>query len=440
MRAAPLRVFSAQPGPTMTPAAASDAHIQNARAYALPRVHEASRRRSLAPDPLLLSMFPPSEPEAARACGLCGGALSATLAAAEAGTARPAPGSRVQPSVDLPLAIRGVAVDKYVDDELLWLVHSIRKHRLRAGSGCERIQIVDLGCGFGTRPWRLPFSSNVAWLDVDLPAVLEEKTALLAAAGAEIHPPELHCDLRKQPAGAAGGGGGGSGGHGAGHGGGHGGAPAGAAQHPLRVGSYSPVVCHMLKGNLAEVLQAHGWDPAQPTIWVAFALIYYLDGRAVNLVMKSVQAASAAAPCSAFVGTIMNAGMVEMLQESVAAAAAGAQAEARAAGQEPPQPSTADITATVDPATSTDISDEMRRSSGVQAAATTIKFGVHRDVPTFLRGFGWESVEEVTPPDIDVMYSLYGVAMEYPQELRERMLAKHGHEPACVVGIGRRGF
>lgn len=50
------------------------------------------------------------------------------------------------------------------------------------------------------------------------------------------------------------------------------------------------------------------------------------------------------------------------------------------------------------------------------------------------------AAEEVTPPDIDVMYSLYGVAMEYPEELRQRMLAKHGHEPACVVGLGRRGF
>ncbi|KAL4444702.1 hypothetical protein ABPG77_002519 [Micractinium sp. CCAP 211/92] len=430
MRVAPFRVFSAQASPAMPPGAAADAHIQNATAYALPRVHEASRRRSLAPDPLLLSMFPASEPEAARACGLCSGALAATLAAAEAGTAKPAPGSRVHPAPDLPLAIRGVAVDKFVDDELLWLVHSIRKHRLRSGAGCERIQIVDLGCGFGTRPWRLPFSSNVAWFDVDLPSVMEEKARRLAAVGAEMHPPEPHFDLRQQ---AGSGDGGGSSSNG-------GAAAAASTAHPLRVGSYTPVVCHMIKGDLAEALQAKGWDPAQPTIWVAFALIYYLDKPAVSRVMKAVQAASAAAPCSAFVGTIMNAGMVEMIQESVAAAGAAAQAVVRAAGQEPPAPTTADVTATVDPATSIDVSDEMRRSSGVQAAATAIKFGVHQDVPTFLRGFGWETAEEVTPPDIDVMYSLYGVAMEYPEELRQRMLAKHGHEPACVVGLGRRGF
>lgn len=33
----------------------------------------------------------------------------------------------------------------------------------------------------------------------------------------------------------------------------------------------------------------------------------------------------------------------------------------------------------------------MRRSAGVQMAATAIKFGVHSTVPAFLRGFGWES-------------------------------------------------
>lgn len=143
-----------------------------------------------------------------------------------------------------------------------------------------------------------------------------------------------------------------------------------------------------------------------------------------------------------------------MIQESVAAAGAAAQAEVRASGQEPPAPTTADVTATVDPATSIDVSggaglrkhawggvertwprnspgnarcgsakrtqpnaarrravaacaalrprppcptprpaDEMRRSSGVQAAATAIRFGVHQDVPTFLRGFGWETGE-----------------------------------------------
>lgn len=59
------------------------------------------------------------------------------------------------------------------------------------------------GCGFGTRPWRLPLS-GVHYLDVDLPLVLEEKGALLAAAGAQLAHLPAHCDLE------GGGGGGGA--------------------------------------------------------------------------------------------------------------------------------------------------------------------------------------------------------------------------------------
>lgn len=38
------------------------------------------------------------------------------------------------------------------------------------------------------------------------------------------------------------------------------------------------------------------------------------------------------------------------------------------------------------------------------------------------------------------MYSMYAVTMQYPEELRERMRQKHGVEPRCSVGTGRRGF
>jgi hypothetical protein len=40
----------------------------------------------------------------------------------------------------------------------------------------------------------------------------------------------------------------------------------------------------------------------------AVALLYYLDERAVDLLMKTVAAASRGMPCAAFVGTVMTAG------------------------------------------------------------------------------------------------------------------------------------
>lgn len=85
--------------------------------------------------------------------------------------------------------------------------------------------------------------------------MLAEKAALLAAAGAAAGVPPVHCDLRPAADGEAA-------------------SPAGDQEWvppriPLRAGSYSPVVCHMLKGELARALERFGWDPAVPTIWLA---------------------------------------------------------------------------------------------------------------------------------------------------------------------------
>lgn len=427
--------------------APADAHIQNARSYAHPRVHDANRPSDrLAHDPLIQAMIPPTCPEQLFASTLIQNALSGQLSALEAGQQRPGERHGVKPGAGVPMAVSGVLADKYVDDELLWVVHSMRKHMARTAGACERIQIVDLGCGLGTRPWRLPLSHNVAWFDLDLPSVIEEKLSSLQEAGAQLHPPAVHADLRIEgTASAENGEAGRKAGPGAGAAAGAGNATGEGRQaaFPLLVGSYTPVVCHMLKGSIQEALTEHGWDPEKPTIWVAFALVYYLDGRAVDLVMRSVAAASAGAPASAFVGTIMNAGMVEMIQEMVAKAGAGARAESAAAGEAPPPSDTlAEASATVDPAMggSMDASDEMRRTGGVQASATAMKFGVHKGVTAFLEKYGWQSVEETSLQDWEAMYQVYAVTMQYPEELRERMQHKYGEEPRCSVGVGRRGF
>jgi len=50
------------------------------------------------------------------------------------------------------------------------------------------------------------------------------------------------------------------------------------------------------------------------------------------------------------------------------------------------------------------------------------------------------AVEEVTPFDVEMMYNVLGVGLEYPPDLRQRVVEKYGAEPLCSVGIGRRGF
>jgi hypothetical protein len=131
------------------------------------------------------------------------------------------------------------------------------------------------GCGHGTRPWHLPLSSNVYWFDVDLPNVVAEKVKLLQQAGAQLHPPPVHCDFAP----ASGSAGGATEGPAqdcyASSGEAHPSSearPSGATAEeevPLRVGRYTPVVSHLLKADFAATLERQGWDPAAPTIWLA---------------------------------------------------------------------------------------------------------------------------------------------------------------------------
>lgn len=57
------------------------------------------------------------------------------------------------------------------------------------------------------------------------------------------------------------------------------------------------------------------------------ALVYYLDSRAVDLLFKSIAAASVRCPCTAFLGTIMNrgAGLRFALEHLTAVAQSGGQ-------------------------------------------------------------------------------------------------------------------
>jgi len=43
----------------------------------------------------------------------------------------------------------------------------------------DALQVVNLGCGLDTRPWRLALPANVAWIDVDTVEVIELKRRLL---------------------------------------------------------------------------------------------------------------------------------------------------------------------------------------------------------------------------------------------------------------------
>jgi hypothetical protein len=105
----------------------------------------------------------------------------------------------------------------------------------------------------------------------------------------------------------------------------------------------------------------------------------------------------------------------------------------------------------------------------VQQAATALKFGCHRDAASFLRCFGWEdgeprvrqaacgcdrrqelpphsssfklpAVEEFTPFDLELMYDVLTVGLEYRPDLHRAVRQRHKQEPVTSVAVGRLRF
>lgn len=48
------------------------------------------------------------------------------------------------------------------------------------------LQVVCLGAGMDTRPWRLDSDADIKWFDVDFAEVLDLKRRLLVQAGAQV--------------------------------------------------------------------------------------------------------------------------------------------------------------------------------------------------------------------------------------------------------------
>ena len=69
----------------------------------------------------------------------------------------------------------------------------------------ERVQagvdvIVNLGAGLDTRPYRLALPASLRWVELDLPAVLDYKEEVLAAAQPRCRVERIRCDLSDRAA------------------------------------------------------------------------------------------------------------------------------------------------------------------------------------------------------------------------------------------------
>ena len=76
-----------------------------------------------------------------------------------------------------------IARTKLIDDLVVAMV----------GSGYDRV--VNLAAGLDTRPYRLPVPPSLSWVEADLPAMIEEKTRLLADATPVCQPSREAVDL-----------------------------------------------------------------------------------------------------------------------------------------------------------------------------------------------------------------------------------------------------
>jgi methyltransferase (TIGR00027 family) len=122
------------------------------------------------------------------------------------------------------------------------------------------LQVVSVGCGVDTRPWRLSFPPGVAWFDVDQQPVINLKRKLLAEAGAE----QQQQQQQQQE----------------------------AVRFPLQCSKYTALAADATSSSWTADLAAAGFSKTLPTVWVLEGLLYYLNPAQNAQLFADVAAAS----------------------------------------------------------------------------------------------------------------------------------------------------
>ncbi|KAK9808677.1 hypothetical protein WJX72_001795 [[Myrmecia] bisecta] len=132
-------------------------------------------------------------------------------------------------------------------------------------------QVVLLGAGLDTRPWRLPIPPWVSWFEVDKQDVLTMKQQRLQQAGV---------GFLAQPV------------------------IAEQAAYPLQAASWQGVDADLADAGWVSSLIKAGFEPSLPTVWIAEGLIYYLTPDVAIELHKAVRRVSA--PGSLFMASNMD--------------------------------------------------------------------------------------------------------------------------------------
>ncbi|KAF5828130.1 S-adenosyl-L-methionine-dependent methyltransferase [Dunaliella salina] len=159
-------------------------------------------------------------------------------------------------------AARGLVLDQEVEQALQTL------HKRNPGS---RLQVVNVGCGMDTRPWRLHFPPDVSWTDVDTPEIIDLKRKLLIEQEVDMGGKQAEQPEQSRP-----------------------------SRFLLRASRYS-LLGHTVSseaGSFKEALQQTAHDPKLPTLWIMEGLLYYLGVAACEALFKD---ASELCPCCSWV-------------------------------------------------------------------------------------------------------------------------------------------
>jgi O-methyltransferase involved in polyketide biosynthesis len=133
-----------------------------------------------------------------------------------------------------------------------------------------RLQVVSVGCGVDTRPWRLAFPPGVAWFDVDQQPVIDLKAKLLAEAGAEQQQQQHETQQQQQQQ---------------------------QFKFPLKCSTYTALASDATSSSWLNDLAAAGFGRTLPTVWVAEGLLYYLTPEQGAQLYADIAAAGRAGAC-----------------------------------------------------------------------------------------------------------------------------------------------
>lgn len=159
-----------------------------------------------------------------------------------------------------------------------WL--SARLTNSARGPSAPPRQVIVLGAGMDSRPWRLPLPPNVSWFEIDQSEVVAEKKRALMLAGAEVP----------------------------------GSNTSALAHHTLRCSSWCSLALDVTDTeNMIEELRINGLDLSQPCVWVLEGLLMYLESEDVERLLTVL--ATVSAPGSSLIGhDITNTFMKEVFE------------------------------------------------------------------------------------------------------------------------------